>query len=228
MYDIYNEKLYLRIVVSEFYTRLLQACSENPDIPEYGKGRQTYISQQMGVSQEAVRKWFTGESKPKSAIGRKLAALLGVDYVWLTLGTSHGEIEKRREAAGRQDAAVYALMSFLIEKGYSAAFDNENDNIDIVTIYQGQQNHIAVRQAEGKKESLAAAFSMSIINDVSTIIAVRTNTFSLSYDFLWVRPDVWTRHATREGNEMVLRFSNPQKKKYFVGSTKLARYLDGY
>ena len=170
--------------MSEFYTRLLQACSENPDIPEYGKGRQTYISQQMGVSQEAVRKWFTGESKPKSAIGRKLAALLGVDYVWLTLGTSHGEIEKRREAAGRQDAAVYALMSFLIEKGYSAAFDNENDNIDIVTIYQGQQNHIAVRQADGKKENLTAAFSMSIINDVSTIIAVRTNTFSLSYDFL--------------------------------------------
>lgn len=214
--------------MSEFYTRLLQACSENPDIPEYGKGRQTYISQQMGVSQEAVRKWFAGESKPKSAMGRKLAELLGVDYVWLALGTSHGEIEKRREAAGRQDAAVYALMSFLIEKGYSAAFDNENDNIDIVTIYQGQQNQIAVSLAEGKKDDLVASFSMSIINDVSTIIAVRNNTFSISYDFIWVRPEVWAKHSTREGNDMLLRFSSPQKKKYTVGTTKLTRYLDGY
>lgn len=214
--------------MSEFYTRLLQACAENPDIPEYGKGRQTYISQKMGVSQEAVRKWFAGESKPKSAIGRKLADLLGVDYVWLVLGTSHGEIEKRREAASRQDAAVYALMSYLVEKGYSAAFDNENDNVDIITIYQGLQNHIAVRVAEGKKDKLTAAFSLSVINDISTIVAVRTNTFSLSYDFLWIGPDVWASHGVREGNDMLLRFSNPQKKKYTVGSTKLTRYLDGY
>jgi transcriptional regulator with XRE-family HTH domain len=214
--------------LSEFSTRLRQACRDNPDIPEYGKGEQTYISQRLGVSQEAVRKWFAGDSKPKSAVGRKLAELLGVDYVWLALGTSHGEIEKRREAAGRQDAAVYALMSFLLEKGYSAAFDNDHKNIDIVTIYQGQQNHIAVRLAEGKKGSLSAAFSMSVISDISTIIAVRTNTFSLSFDFLWVRPEVWAKHATREGNEMVLRFSNPQKKKYTVGGTKLTRYLDGY
>lgn len=216
------------MIVSEFYTRLLQACRENPDIPEYGKGQQTFIAQRLGVSQEAVRKWFSGESKPKSPVGRKLADLLGVDYVWLALGTSHGEIEKRREAAGRQDSAVYALMAFLIEKGYSAAFDNDSDNVDIVTIYQGQQNHIAVRQAEGKKESLTASFSMSVISDVSTIIAVRTNTFSLSYDFLWVRPETWANHATREGNEMVLRFSSPQKKKYTVGSTKLTRFLEGY
>lgn len=214
--------------MSEFYTRLAQACRENPDIPEYGKGQQTFIAQRLGVSQEAVRKWFAGESKPKAAVGRKLAELLGVDYVWLALGTSHGEIEKRREAAGRQDSAVYALMAFLIEKGYSAAFDNDSDSIDIATIYQGQQNHIAVRLAEGKKDNLTAAFSMSVISEVSTIIAVRTNTFSLSFDFLWVRPEVWAKHATREGNDMVLRFSNPQKKKYTVGSTKLTRYLDGY
>ena len=77
--------------MSEFHTRLLQGCRENPDIPEYGKGQQTFIAQRLGVSQEAVRKWFAGESKPKAAVGRKLAELLGVDYVWLALGTSHGE-----------------------------------------------------------------------------------------------------------------------------------------
>lgn len=214
--------------MSEFYTRLLQACRENPDIPVYGRGQQTFIAQRLGVSQEAVRKWFAGDSKPKSAVGRKLADLLGVDYVWLALGTSHGEIEKRREAAGRQDAAVYALMAFLIEKGHSAAFDNYSDNVDIVTIYQGQQNHIAVKQAEGKKENLCVAFGMSVISDVSTVIAVRTNTFSLSFDFLWAGPEVWAKHATREGNDMVLRFSNPQKKKYTVGTTKLARFLEGF
>lgn len=225
---MYNIELYLRVIVSEFYTRLLQACRENPDIPEYGKGQQTFIAQRLAVSQEAVRKWFAGESKPKAPVGRKLAELLGVDYVWLALGTSHGEIEKRREAAGRQDSAVYALMAFLIEKGHSAAFDNENENVDIATIYQGQQNHIAVRLAEGKKDGLSAAFNMTSIKDVNTIIAVRANTFSLSYDFIWIGPEVWAKHATREGNEMVLRFSNPQKKKYTVGGTKLTRYLDGY
>lgn len=214
--------------MSEFSTRLKQSCQDNPDVPEYGKGEQVYLSQRLGVSQEAVRKWFAGDSKPKAAVGRKLAELLGVDYVWLALGTSHGEIEKRREAAGRQDSAVYALMSFLIEKGYSAAFDNDHEKIDITTIYQGQQNHISVQLAEGKKDKLMASFRLSVINDVSTIIAVRTNTFSLSYDFIWAGPEVWANHGTREGNEVVLRFKNPQKKKYTVGGTKLTRYLEGY
>ena len=175
--------------MSEFSTRLKQSCQDNPDVPEYGKCEQVYLSQRLGVSQEAVRKLFAGDSKPKVAVGLKLAELLGVDYVWLALGTSHGEIEKRREAAGRQDSAVYALMSFLIEKGYSVAFDNDHEKIDITTIYQGQHNHISVQLAEGKKDKLMASFRLSVINDVSTIIAVRTNTFSLSYDFIWAGPE---------------------------------------
>lgn len=207
--------------MSEFYTRLHQACSENPDIPEYGKGRQTYISQQMGVSQEAVRKWFAGESKPKSAMGRKLAQLLGVDYVWLALGTSHGEIEKRKEVAGRQHASVYALMAYYVREGFSAAFDHDNEAVDIITIKQGMHNHVAVRNAVDSGSYLTVRFPSSSINDVSTIVSVEKEGSCINFDFLWVTEDVWAHHGIRDGAEMMLKFENPKGRQYKVAGTKL-------
>ena len=57
--------------MQEFKDRLRKVCQDNPDIPLFNKGQQTFIAQKVGVSQEAVRKWFHGESKPKEASSKK-------------------------------------------------------------------------------------------------------------------------------------------------------------
>ncbi len=214
--------------MSEFHSRLLQACNDNPDIPEYGRGQQTFLSQRLDVSQEAVRKWFAGESKPKAAVGRKLADLLGVDYVWLALGTSYGEIEKRKTAASRQDSALYALTGYLIEKGFACAFDdNESNHIDLMCIQQGVQNFIAVKACKKDKDFLCVSFSQSAINVVTTIAAVRTDSGSFSYDFLWIKPDVWADYGQRNGNEIAIKIS-ANKGHYEIGSTTLKKYFDAF
>ena len=214
--------------MSEFHSRLLQACNDNPDIPEYGKGQQTFLSQRLDVSQEAVRKWFAGESKPKPVVGRKLADLLGVDYVWLTLGTSYGEIEKRKVAAARQDSALYALTGYLIEKGFACAFDNnEGNHIDLMCIQQGVQNFIAVRSCKEHNDFLYVGFPQSAINEVTTIAAVRTNSCSFAYDFLWIKPECWADYGQRSRNDIAVKISRA-KNTYELGGKPLRKYFDAY
>ena len=49
----------------DFARRLKQACDGNPLVPEYGKGQQVWFADRMELSQEAVRRWFEGESRPR-------------------------------------------------------------------------------------------------------------------------------------------------------------------
>ena len=70
----------------EFAARLEKACDQNPLVSEKNKGRQVYIKDKLGVSQEAVRRWFDGRSRPRPKLMKWLAGLLRVDEAWFTLG----------------------------------------------------------------------------------------------------------------------------------------------
>lgn len=156
----------------EFHQRLTRAAGNSSQIPEYGMGRQTFIAKELGVSQEAVRKWFAGESKPRSAAMSNLATLLDVELVWLSLGVDHSETNSNRVMARRQDAGLYALTSYLIYNGYSVAFTlDASDNSDLTAMRNGQitkfRTH-AVEQTSGAIEALAAPTG-SIV-DVACVI----------------------------------------------------------
>ena len=69
----------------EFAERLTKALDRHPDAPK-GRGRQTWLAKTVGKSNEAVRKWFKGESIPERLHVRELAALLDVDPGWLDYG----------------------------------------------------------------------------------------------------------------------------------------------
>lgn len=215
--------------MKNFAKRLAQACKENIDIPAHGKGQQTYLAEKMGVSQEAVRKWFAGESRPKQPTMRKLASVLNVDYVWLALGTSHGEIEQRRAAAGRQDAAVYALAGYVIEKGYNMAFSSEGAEHDMDAIGYGVHRVIVVRSAASpSKNKWSVRFPLASM-ELTNIAAMRRNDASFAYDFIWLTHRELTEHGFREGNDICvdLRF-NPKTNKYTLGSKPMIKFLDQY
>ena len=183
----------------------------------------------MKVSQEAVRKWFSGESRPKQPTVRKLASALNVDYVWLALGTSHGEIEKRRAAAGRQDSAVYALAGFVIEKGYNMAFAPADADHDIDAIGHGAHKVLVVRSANvASRNKWTVKFPLSSM-ELANIAAFRRHDALFAYDFLWLTAQELTEHGFREGNDICvdLRF-NPKSNRYTLGSKTMIKFLDQY
>jgi len=73
---------------SDFPGRLAQACDRNPNIAPEGQGRQADLARAIGVSFEAVSKWFRGETTPRRDKIAALARLLGVDEAWLAIGNA--------------------------------------------------------------------------------------------------------------------------------------------
>lgn len=137
-----------------FARRLHQAAEDRPDVPPFGLGRQTWIKERMGVSHEAVRKWLTGESRPRPATMKKLAALLGVDEAWLSLGVSPDLQPKEREARNAlADGAVNVFTGLVQMNGGHVAFpgpdDPRGDYVDLYAIIRGAQYSVHVTPGEG-------------------------------------------------------------------------------
>ena len=128
----------------DFRQRLLQACHESLVVPQYGKGQQTFIAGELGVSQEAVRKWLAGETVHRMKKSIQLAELLGVKHSWLMLGTAHGEIEHDIKTAKRHAACVYGFMAFLENRCVGARFLGKNTKGDVSFILNGKQFEVAV------------------------------------------------------------------------------------
>lgn len=134
-----------------FAQRLTQACDDNRLVPEYGKGRQVAIATRLKVSQEAVRKWFTGEAIPKPQKMKQLAAYLDVEETWLALGIKP-ELDRveKKENQRVLNGAVHMVAGLILLEGGNIAFPREGDPraeyVDLYSIMCGTQMalHICV------------------------------------------------------------------------------------
>jgi transcriptional regulator with XRE-family HTH domain len=132
-----------------FSNRLKKICDETPDIPDYGHGRQAYIADKLSVTQEAVRKWFSGDSLPRPEKMKKLAKILDVDEAYLALGQVQEQTpHQRRMTTRRTNAATHFVYGLLSLSGAHCAFASENDprrdRVDLYTIVDGEQAAIHV------------------------------------------------------------------------------------
>ena len=94
----------------DFALRLKLACDRSTDVPDYGKGKQTWFSERLGISQEAVRRWFEGESRPRPKLMTQLAKILNVDEAWLVLGASSDMSDKeKRQYNERADSLLHGV-----------------------------------------------------------------------------------------------------------------------
>lgn len=142
-----------------FAQRLKQACDDNELVPTYGHGRQAHLAQQLDVSQEAVRKWFTGEAIPRREKIKALAEVLRVEESWLALGIEPEVDRKTKRALGaRTDGAIYVVYGLLTMAGGVCAFPAENDPrrryVDMYAIVGGRQQaiHVSVGRETGKDD----------------------------------------------------------------------------
>lgn len=135
-----------------FARRLHQAAEDRPDVPPFGLGRQTWIKEHMDVSHEAVRKWLTGETRPRPVAMKRLSELFGVDEAWLSLGVAPDAPKKDREARNAMaDGAVNVFAGLVQMNGGHCAFPSDTDErrsyVDVYTIIRGSQ--FAVHVAYG-------------------------------------------------------------------------------
>lgn len=101
-----------------FVARLKEACDASRVVPPPHKGRQQYISQQLGVAPEAVSKWFKGVSMPRPDKIERLAELLQVEQTWLSFGISPEMDRHERKAHSREvDGAVHLVMGLAMLAG---------------------------------------------------------------------------------------------------------------
>lgn len=118
-----------------FSERLIQACDDHPLIPDYGHGSQVTVAEKLGVSQEAVRKYFNNESIPRPRKMKILAEFLGVSEEWLSLGvTSTLDRSARKEMMRVTKGAVHMLAGMISLEGGNFAFPTPDDSRSNVSI----------------------------------------------------------------------------------------------
>ena len=208
--------------MSDFKDRLEQACKQAGVVPEKNKGQQIYLAQQVGVSQEAVRKWFAGLSTPRASVMRKLAAALSVDYFWLALGEDPERGRRRRAMSEKEDAAVYALTGFLISKGFKVAFPDLELGYDINAVGHNELLQIVVGVAEPGEGVYSFKASLADSRSLTPLIAVPYSE-GFGYTFLNVPPSV-----LRAGEVTGARTTVSIERRgddYFSGGEALSRFL---
>lgn len=156
---------------TSFSHRLRQICDSSAIVPEYGHGRQVFFANRLKVTQEAVRKWFTGEATPRPEKMRQLAMLLEVDEAWLALGIEP-ELSRREKRAyqGRTEGAIYMLFGMFAMAGGNCAFPTPTDPragyVDFYVILHGAQLSIHVAVARSLSDGVYEIIAPNEYKDV--------------------------------------------------------------
>lgn len=127
-----------------FAKRLTIACDGHPHVPPYGQGRQSWIKKNVGVSHEAVSRWFSGTSRPRPGKMRELARVLEVDEAWLSLGiTPEMGLSDARIRNTQAGGASNTFMGLVQLNGARVALPDDKDPraafVDFYAIFHGQQ-----------------------------------------------------------------------------------------
>ncbi len=186
------------------------AAQGNPHMPGINYGRLGWVAEQFQkkfnrkISNETVRKWFAGESYPRSTVMPQLAAILGVEEAWLATGG--GEVtdpRARRLRNAQADGVVNVLAGFIKMNGSAPAFPDENDQraeaqkVHLYAIIRGAQYSFhACLEQDGEFRVPIEALDV-------VVIGVRP-TAPLSCDFYELDREKIETLGTRKGGSFVV------------------------
>lgn len=159
-----------KILHPDFAERFQLACEGNPHVPPQHYGRLGWIVKEMKsrfdikTTPETVRRWSSGEARPRTDKLRALAQLLQVDQAWLALGQQPTDTPKeRRLRDAERDGAVNLLAGAIRMCGGNPAFPTDDDTqakenlTDLFAIIKGAQYaiHVTTPVIEGDKMTFA-------------------------------------------------------------------------
>lgn len=139
-----------------FAERLEDIANSSDHVPPVNYGRLKWFAEKISkpdgdqVTNESVRKWFAGETKPREDQMAQLANLLGCDVSYLALGVSNVPTVKERLIRDSIASGGVNLVAGLIQMtGGTPAFPNESQlrsapHIDLFAVIKGAQYQIHV------------------------------------------------------------------------------------
>lgn len=188
----------------EFAKRLEIACENNPHSPS-GHGRQSWLRERImdqnrdvRVSPEAVRKWFSGESRPRPTIMSMIARALEVDEAWLSLGITPVATPRERSKQSATAAGAVNLVAGHIQLvGGNIAFpEDETEAEDVFAIVRGKRLSLVVRLGTTQQKFKLTFFKKG---EKSTVIAVVPTNKPSVYEFVRVPANVIENHGKHRG-----------------------------
>lgn len=203
-----------------FSRRLNEACDGHPHIPPYGQGRQTWVKEHLDVSHEAVRKWFTGDSRPRPSKMRQLATALEVDEAWLALGITPDLTPKERKAQNaRAEGATNVVAGLIQLNGGHIAFPGESDPrsdfVDIYAIIRGVQYAMDVALGQEVSEGMykfVVPRQYDQCMSVGVVLAAKDQVHMIN-----LKQDLIDKHKVRQGGYFELTI-NQVGDEYRTGS----------
>lgn len=185
-----------------FAIRLRKAIEGVPNIPEFGQGQQTWIRDRLDVSAEAVRKWFSGEARPRPAMMKKLASVLEVDEAWLSLGVAPDVGPKERKARNAvADGAVNVLAGLIQMNGGHVAFPGDKDPrseyVDLYAIIRGANLAFHVSLANELSEGSYRFDVPKEYQDCTVVGVIQTS--PLRCVFIQLTQALLDKHRIRKG-----------------------------
>lgn len=154
-----------KIRYAPYAKRLSEACDNNPHCPPLNFGRLTWLADQMHrrgdkkIPIETVRKWLSGETRPRPERNELVSKILGVTPEWLYHGvTAAGEIRREKVRSDIADGWVNVIAGLIQMDGGAPAFPQaddrraERDRINLYAIIKAATysfNVVAGEEVEG-------------------------------------------------------------------------------
>jgi transcriptional regulator with XRE-family HTH domain len=191
----------------EFARRLDQACQGNPHCPPYNSGRLSWIATQfqarfnVKISPETVRKWASGESRPRPDKMRFLAQLLAVDEAWLSIGTTpEMTVRERKTQAMAISGAANVLLGLMQLDGAACAYPDDGDPrgnlVDFIAIIKTAQYAIRAALAVEADEEIYRFAVPTEYEQVMVIGMIRLP--ELRFDLVELSSDLIEKHRIRK------------------------------
>jgi len=146
-----------------FAKRLAQCLDTNPNVPDFGAGRQKWLVDEfekkgITISPETIRKYIRGWIKPTPNKMRILSDILGVQRGWLEAGEDNGLTKRDLIVRGRQlSASTHILAAHALLAGHNVSFPDEDDrraqrdHIDLYIIARGGR-HYSCHATTGRQQ----------------------------------------------------------------------------
>jgi hypothetical protein len=210
-----------------FARRLVQTC-DSFGVPDLHHGRLKWIADQLEeqfalkVSNETVRKWLSGEARPREGKISVLAQLFLVDEAWLSLGnTLDSSMEQRRLRFATAESTILLVAAFVGFAGGAAAFPEPNDprigEIDLYAIIKGAQ--YAFKVVPGKPAAGGSVVFEIPGNYKNAFVLGVIETASFRYDLVELDAETVAKH--RQMGQSIKIVARKRGALYTVGNRNL-------
>lgn len=207
-----------KVLHPEFAYRLGVACDSHPQCPPLNHGRLGWFCDQIArrfgksVTTESVRRWLSGEARPRPATLGQLATILQVEEAWLSVGAS-SETEKERRAAKIVEKGATTVLAGLVQMcGGSPAFPSENDarakkeRIDLYAIIRGAQYAFHVSAGVEKNDTVQFSVPVDSIDCVILGAVLRPD---LMIEFFEIPLEIATAAPSKSGQYIITVEGDP-------------------